>query len=389
MTNPPRPVSLALGGFIALVIAMGIGRFVYTPILPFMLEDLGWSEGRAGLIASANYAGYLLGALFAAMPNLRGSRRGWLLAGLITSALTTAATGMLTNMPGFYTIRFIAGFASAVVLVFASTLVLERLRSTGHRGFSALHFAGPGAGIALSAVLISGLVALDYGWRGQWIIIGVICLLASGFVIWLVPNQAEPAHSQPNGKINRAIIALVLSYGLYGFGYVITATFLVVIVRASPQVQSLEPIIWFIVGITSAVSIIVWNWIGGKIGIIQAFSLACIVEAIGVGASVLWITPSGIILAASLLGGTFVAIAALGLVAARELTGGDPRSILGIMTAAFGLGQIIGPAYAGLLFDQTGSFLPSSLTGCAALIVSALLCMIFINIEKLNHKSDA
>ncbi len=383
MTTPPRPISLAIGGLIAMAISMGIGRFVYTPILPFMLHELGLSEGQAGLIASANYAGYLLGALFAATPNLRGSRRTWLFVGLLASALTTAATGLLTHMPGFYIVRFIAGFASALVLVFASTLVMERLRSSGHLGFSALHFAGVGIGIALSAILISSLAALEYDWRAQWLVSGLISLAATGLVFFLVPNQVEPEHLQANGKSNRAIIALVSAYGLYGFGYVITATFLVVIVRTTPQVQALEPVIWFIVGLTAALSIVVWNWISRKIGIIQAFSLACVIEALGVGASVLWITPSGIILAAGLLGGTFVAIAALGLAASRELTGSDPRSILAIMTAAFSLGQIIGPAYAGLLFDQTGSFLPSSLTAAAALIIAAVLCMVFT-----HHKSN-
>ena len=383
MTTPPRPISLAIGGLIALAISMGIGRFVYTPILPFMLEDLKLSEGQAGLIASANYAGYLLGALFAAMPGLKGARRTWLFVGLLASALTTAATGLLTHMPGFYSVRFIAGFASALVLVFASTLVLERLRSSGHRGFSAVHFAGVGVGIALSAMLVSWLAAQEFDWRSQWLISGAISLIATILVFLLVPNQTEPKHLPNKGKPSRATQALVVSYGLYGFGYVITATFLVVIVRTTPQVQALEPIVWFVVGLTAALSIVLWNWVGDKIGVIQAFSLACVVEAIGVGASVLWITPAGIILAASLLGGTVVAIAALGLVVARELTGGDPRSIMGIMTAAFGLGQIIGPAYAGLLFDQTGSFLPSSLTASAALIIAAALCIIFT-----HHKPE-
>ena len=75
----------------ALAVAIGIGRFVYTPILPPMIAALGLSKSAAGLIASANFLGYLLGALLAAMPSLPGSRRAWLLGALPASALTTAA----------------------------------------------------------------------------------------------------------------------------------------------------------------------------------------------------------------------------------------------------------------------------------------------------------
>src|SRR5271169_3193430 len=110
----------ALGGLIALAAAIGIGRFVYTPILPSMIEALGLSKSAAGLIASANFLGYVLGALLAAWPDLRASRRPWLLGSLTVSAMTTAGMGMSRTMMPFVLLRCIGGGASAVVLVLAS-----------------------------------------------------------------------------------------------------------------------------------------------------------------------------------------------------------------------------------------------------------------------------
>src|SRR5277367_6319175 len=123
VSRPTEAVQVALGGLIALAAAIGIGRFVYTPILPAMMEALGLSKSAAGLIASANFLGYLLGALLGALPTLRGSRRTWLIGSLLVSALTTAAMGWTQTVATFLALRFIGGGASALVLVLASALV--------------------------------------------------------------------------------------------------------------------------------------------------------------------------------------------------------------------------------------------------------------------------
>ena len=120
-------ICTALGGLIALAAALGIGRFVYTPILPPMIEALHLSKSEAGLIASVNFVGYLLGALLAAMPGLVGSRRLWLLGALAISAVTTAAMGLTQMLPAFLGLRLIGGIASAFVLILSSTIVLDRL----------------------------------------------------------------------------------------------------------------------------------------------------------------------------------------------------------------------------------------------------------------------
>lgn len=371
----PRPLALALGGLVALAAAMGIGRFVYTPILPRMTEALGMTKSAAGLIASANFAGYLAGAALAATSVLRGPRRRWLLLGLAASAATTAAMAFASSVGAFAALRFAGGAASAFVLVFASALVLDRLKAAGRGDLAAVHFAGVGSGIAVSAILVSVLVAWGGNWRVLWLAGGLLSALALAAAAGLIPDGMETAGADPSppARGNQRLAAFAAAYGLFGFGYVITATFLVAIVRGSHAVRSLETLVWVVVGIAAVPSVVFWTAVGDRIGIAPAFALACVTQAAGVAASVLWVAPAGVFLAAVLLGGTIMGLTSLGLTAGQRLSAGDPRGTLALLTAVFGVGQIVGPAFAGAVSDATGSFLLPSFAAAGALLLGALL----------------
>ena len=178
----PAPLSLAIGGLLAMAAAIGVGRFVYTPILPPMVEALGLSKSQAGIIAAANFMGYFAGALLAAA-RLPGSRRAWLIGALAVNAAALAAMGLVDSMLALSVLRFIAGVVSAVGLIFASALVLDRLAATGQGRLSAVHFAGVGTGIAVSAAL----VAMLHDWRTMWFASAALALAAGVAVIALVP----------------------------------------------------------------------------------------------------------------------------------------------------------------------------------------------------------
>jgi len=367
------PLPLALGGLAALAAAMGIGRFALTPILPFMSEALGLSAAEAGLLASSNFAGYLAGALFAVLP-LAGRRRAWLLAGLAASALTTGLMAATGSYALLLALRFAGGFASALVLVFASTLVLERLAQAGRPGLSALHFAGVGIGIALAALLVGGLA--QAGWRAQWLACGLASALALLVAALTIEGDGPPparTAAAADGKPSGALALLVAAYGLVGFGYVVTATFITTIMRADPGLSPFEPAVWLVVGLAAAPSVALWNAVARRTGATRAFALAAAVEALGVAASVAPFGAAPLFAAAILLGGTFVGLTALGLVAARHLAPADPRRALALMTAAFGTGQIVGPAFAGLVAEATGAFTLPTLAAAAALALSAAL----------------
>jgi len=387
MPSPARsPVALAFGGLLALAAAMGIGRFVYTPILPFMSDALQLPADDAGLIASANFLGYLTGALMGASRSLPGSPRLWFLGGLAASALTSAAMAMTVSLPAFLAIRFVSGIASAFVLVFSTTLILERLASSGRAGLSALHFAGVGCGIAFSALLVAGVAELTADWRSLWLASAAGTLVFLGLAAFLVPTEA-PIRDAPAAGAGPATSGspfssgsrtrLVLAYGLFGFGYVITATFVNAIARATPALQPTEPFVWLTVGLCAAPSIYLWNKVAGALGARKAFALACILESGGVALTAVTLEPALFLLGAALLGATFMGITALGLMEARhEAASGGPaaiRQMLAVLTASFGLGQVVGPWFAGQLHHATGSFSAPSLAAAAALLVAAVL----------------
>lgn len=359
---------------LALVVAMGIGRFVYTPILPMMIEEIGLSASQAGVIASSNFAGYLLGAVIAATSLLKGSRRVWMLAALSASAVTTILMAWTDGYLQFLLLRFAAGVFSAWVLVFASALIIGQLVAAGRARLSALHFAGVGAGIIAASLLTAVAAHTAGGWRGAWLYNGAFALILAGCVACLVDESGETAMSaKTRGDGHRTIIWLLAAYGLFGFGYVITATFIIQIVRALNYSLAIETWIWVLVGAAAVLSVWFWDNIANRVGNCRAFAMACICESIGVAASVLLANIAGLVFASLLLGGTFMGITALGLAEAHNRCKGDLRHALAMMTAVFGIGQIAGPVAAGYMHDISGSFLLPSLLASGALLAAAML----------------
>lgn len=381
MMMPSKDLILvALGGLIALAVGLALSRFVYTPILPYMESGLGITKSQAGLIASANFLGYLLGAVLAAKENLPGSVRGWLLVSLFICAITTMAMGWTTSFNLLLFLRVVGGCATAFVMIFGSALVLTRLAEHGRSDLSAVHFAGVGTGIAISAVLISILANAGIEWQGMWIWSGGISLILILPVIFLVPPlEGTEAARKPAGKpvFSKSLKALVVAYFLLGFGYIITATFISVLVRQIPELQWMQSIVWLVVGIAAIPSVAFWAWLGAKIGNRNSYGIASLLLALGVTISVLGHGELAFLVASALLGATFMGLTALGLVSARELMPDHVRQIMAIMSIAFGLGQMIGPTFAGYAHEVYGSFMVPSFVAVFGLIIAAFL-VVFI-----------
>ena len=377
--TPGSPAVYALAGMIAMAAAMGIGRFVYTPILPGMMQALGLSASDAGLVASANYAGYLVGAVLAAGSWGRGHERMIAIAGLGATSILALAMAMTDNVWLFVAIRFAAGVASAFVMIFLSTIVFARLAMAGRSDLQAWHFGGVGAGIAISSLLVGALLMVDWSWQAGWIASALVTSLAFLAVPLLVERSAPQALRPPPEPAMPGSVALtriIIAYGLFGFGYIVTATFLVAIVRQSQAGELFGSAVWLVTGLAGLPSVWLWGHAVRRIGLAKVFAAGCLVEAVGVAASVSFGGHVGPLLGGVLLGGTFIAITAYGLQLGRQLAESAPRRVLAMMTAAFGVGQIAGPIVAGVVADRTGSFTAPSIIAALVLLVAAVLALI-------------
>ncbi|MEM5473781.1 YbfB/YjiJ family MFS transporter [Hoeflea sp. AS60] len=373
-------LATAIAGAIAMAVAMGLGRFFYTPVLPAMMAGLGLGPSEAGWIASANYVGYLLGAVLAAYGWAEGIERKVALTGLVATALLLLAIGLSSNVMILAAIRFLAGLASAFVMIFTSAIVLSHGLGSGKPWVQSTHFGGVGLGISISAIMFGLIILADSGWRMAWIMAALLAFAGLAIVFRYLPRdvvRTGPAKKEPPLVWTPALIALTLAYGIFGFGYIVTATFLVAIVRDGGGSSLFEAGVWLATGIAAAPSVAYWLPAVKRMGLVNVFALGCVVEALGVAASVLVPLPAGPIVGGMLLGGTFIMVTAFGLQVGRQLASQSPRRALALMTAAFGTGQILGPVVAGYLADWSGTYTWASLAAAAGLLASGAIVLVF------------
>jgi len=263
------------------------------------------------------------------------------------------------------------------MMIFLSTIIFNQLARTQQPGLQSLHFGGVGLGITVSAVLTAAVFLLGLDWQMNWFaaagvsaiaFIGVVCLM--GVDDYAPPSQA---HREPPLVWNASLAKISLAYAIFGAGYIVTATFLIAIVRQSEGGFVVESCVWLAAGLAGAPSVWLWSLVARRLGLAMAFGIGCMVEAVGVVASVSIGGYGAQILAGALLGGTFIAVTAIGLQIGRAVAGEAPRRALAIMTAAFGVGQITGPLLAGIAADLTGSFFAPSIGAAVALMIAGLV----------------
>lgn len=365
-----------LAAALILAVAMGFGRFAYTGMYPLMVRDGLLSLTTGSLAASANYAGYLFGALLLSRANPSNAASLCKIALAGTVILLAALT--LDLGPWFViAVRFAAGIMSAIAIVGASMWLFQVV---GNSHGAPLLYAGVGTGILLSAELIGAGNLLTLKSASLWC---ALTVASAGLCALAWPHLRSRQHVQTaryavpeksEGASGLSPWSLIVIYGLAGFGYIVTATYLPLFIKDA--LGQIDPIhIWAAFGLGAAPSCFLWHAVHLRFGTRRALALNLAVQAAGVVLPAFSHTPLAFLCSAILVGGTFMGTVTIAMPAAKRIAGQVAFNILGAMTAAYGIGQISGPLASDALFARSHSFNQPLLVAGTALLIAAMLSL--------------
>ena len=367
MAGPQQSRRLTtLQAWAGLAAAMGLGRFVYTPLLPLMETQAGVAPSATAVVATMNYLGYFIGAVALSIRPAWATRRGLYRCAIATLVVSELAMVLAVDVGLWSSARLLAGIASAVVFIYSATAILGRA-SPG------VAYAGVGTGIACSGLLVVALEGrLD--WAQLWVAAAAITA-AFGALAWGLPPapwrgvvaQVSDAPAPTRRSWRSSWVLLGLSYSLEGVGYIILGTFLVAAVSSGGPRWS-GPAAWVVVGLAAAVSPALWSMAQRRFDTLRLLTVALVLQAISALLPALVPGTPAAMVSAILFGGTFMGIVMLAMAAGVRL--GIPRSAA-VLTAGYGLGQIVGPvAVAPLL---AGGYDSAFIVAAAVLAVAAAL----------------
>lgn len=369
------PLIRLLASFIALMMAMGIGRFALTPQMPHLLSEGQIDLTAAGLIAAANYLGYFVGAVDSMFARSHHHIRGRLLGGLWLCVLLTLASFWANGFWSHLLLRFGTGVASAWVLVMITGLSQPLAIAAGRPRLGALVFAGPGLGI-----LLTGLLALASNLLGEdsatlWLVYGVVALVMLLVILPFLPkpDRGAPQSSAPAER-NGSIAHLGWIYLLYGLGYIIPATFLSQMASAQFKGAWQADLFWPCFGLAAALGVLLVSLRKPNPDTTRYWLMATLwMQAIGVFAC-LWGNGVGLVLGVLLCGLPFLACMQLVMQRSREVAPHGAQRSTGLLTACFALGQLSGPLLASLSNHFSGGLQPAlTLAGSGLILAGALL----------------
>ncbi|MFT0473853.1 YbfB/YjiJ family MFS transporter [Pseudomonas antarctica] len=364
-----------LASFIALMMAMGIGRFALTPQMPHLLSEGQIDLTGAGLIAAANYLGYFVGAVDSIFARSHHHVRGRMYGGLWLCVLLTLASYWAQGFWPHLLLRFGTGVASAWALVMITSLSQPLAIAAGRPHLGAMVFAGPGLGILLTGLLALGSNLLGQSSATLWLVYGVVALLMLLAILPFLPQPNTTVAPAISAGSNQSIMHLCWIYFLYGLGYIIPATFLSQMASAQFKGAWQADLFWPCFGLAAAVGVVVVSMRRHSPHTTRRWLMATLwLQAAGVFACLLgsgW----GLALGVLLCGTPFLACMMLVMQRLREIAPHGYQRSTGLLTASFAIGQLSGPLLASVSSHLSGGLQPALVIAGAGLALAGAVLL--------------
>lgn len=348
--------AILLAGIIALIIGVGVARFVFTSLLPPMLENH-LTIAFAGVLASINYVGYLAGSIFAVFIKDINTKVKFFRFGMFLAVITTLMLGITTSDTLWIISRILAGFGAAMALVVGSAIVMNKLNIQNKTKAMGIHFSGIGFSILVSDLIVRVVFYFNGTWQLSWIVLAIFAFVMSFYSMYILSYDNEVKQNSVKHHIDKSlfspfVIILIMAYFCEGVGMVVQGTFLPDIINSLEGLQGFGSFTWTLVGLAGIPSCIIWMILAHKYGSVNIIMLAMFLQVIGIMISALTNNIYLNLLSGVLYGGTFIGLVALFMNLGGKLAGNNPVMLMGALTTAYGIGQVTAPLYSVVLIEH-------------------------------------
>jgi MFS family permease len=371
--------AILLAGIIALIVGVGMARFVFTSLLPYMLNDF-LELTYAGILASVNFMGYLGGSIFSIFIKDINTKVKFFRLGMLLCVITTLILGITTNEVIWFISRIIAGFGAAMALVVGSAIVMTKLTFDDKTKAMGIHFSGIGFSILVTDLISRAVLSNGGNWQDSWIILSFVAAIFSTYAVYILSfdhkiKQQNSKHPLDKSLFSGFVIILIIAYFTEGVGFVVQGTFLPDIINSLEGLEGYGSFTWTLVGLAGIPSSIILMRLASKYGSINVIIFALSLQVIGILIPTLTTNIYLNFFSGFLYGGTFVGLVALFLNLGGKLAGKNPVVLMGALTTAYGVGQVLAPLYSVAMVDYFGSY-TSALYLTAAIVFSGIILLL-------------
>lgn len=353
-------LAILLAGIICVIIGLGVSRFVFTSLLPPMLDGF-LTVTFAGILASVNYVGYLSGSIFSMFIKDINQKVILFRLGIVLCIVTAGVLGITENETIWFISRIIAGFGAAMAFVVGSAIVMTKLNFENKTKVMGIHFSGIGFSVLVTDIIVRAVQSSGGDWKDSWIILSLLAILFASYCVYILSFDKEVKANVVKHKLDPSIfspfaILIIIAYFTTGVGFVVQATFLPDIINSLPGLEGYGSLTWTLVGLAGIPSCIIWMNLAFKYGSVNIIIITKLLLIFSILIPTFTTNIYMNLLSGVLYGGTFVGLVGLFMNLGGKLAGKNPVVLMGAVTTAYGIGQVIAPLYSVYFIEKFANY---------------------------------